>query len=146
MRDMTGGCQCGRVRFTAQVEDGEAHLCHCRMCHRATGGVSAAFKNLPQAAVRWEVEPDFYRSSAIAQRPYCRECGTPLGFRYDTSDRIDLTIGSFDDPAFFFPTANFGIESRLPAWENTSHLPGERAVEHANTVARWREAGLEVPE
>jgi len=41
---MTGGCQCGRVRYTVQIEDDAAYLCHCRMCQRATGGVAAALK------------------------------------------------------------------------------------------------------
>ena len=34
---MEGGCACGRIRFTARIENDEAYLCHCRMCQRATG-------------------------------------------------------------------------------------------------------------
>ena len=146
MREMTGGCQCGRVRYSAQVADDEAYLCHCRMCQRATGGVSIAFKNLAKAEVAWQHEPDWYASSEVATRPFCRECGTPLGFAFNTSDRIDLTVGSFDDPAPFYPTANFGIESKHAAWEDTSHLPSYKVTETASVIARWEEAGLEVPE
>ena len=146
MREMTGGCQCGRVRYAAQVADDEAYLCHCRMCQRATGGVSIAFKNLARAEVAWQHEPEWNASSEVAKRPFCRECGTPLGFAFDTSDRIDLTVGSFDDPAAFFPTANFGIESKHAAWEDTSHLPGHKVVETESVIKRWAEAGLEVPE
>ena len=146
MREMTGGCQCGRVRYAAQVADDEAYLCHCRMCQRATGGVSIAFKNLARTDVTWQHEPDWYASSQVAKRPFCRECGTPLGFAFDTSDRIDLTVGSFDDPSGFVPTANFGIESKHAAWEDTSHLPGHKVVETESVIKRWAEAGLEVPE
>ena len=39
---MDGGCACGRVRFTANIENDEAYLCHCRMCQKATGGFAAA--------------------------------------------------------------------------------------------------------
>ena len=146
MREMTGGCQCGRVRYTAQVADDDAYLCHCRMCQRATGGVSIAYKNLPKADIAWQREPDWYGSSEVAKRPFCRECGTPLGFSFNTSDRMDLTIGSFDDPSAFVPTANFGIESKHAAWEDTSHLPGYKVIETASVIQRWAEAGLEVPE
>jgi hypothetical protein len=146
MREMTGGCQCGRVRYTAQVADEEAYLCHCRMCQRATGGVSIAFKNLSKAEVRWESEPAWYASSPVAKRPFCRECGTPLGFAFNESERMDLTVGSFDDPSPFVPTSNFGIESKHSAWEDTSHLPGTRVTEHPAAIQRWRAAGLEVPE
>ena len=143
---MSGGCQCGRVRYTAQVADDEAYLCHCRMCQRATGGVSIAFKNLAKADVSWEREPDWYASSPVARRPFCRECGTPLGFAFNESERMDLTVGSFDDPSPFYPTENFGIESRHAAWEDTSHLQGHKVTETPSVIKRWDEAGLEVPE
>ena len=64
---MTGGCACGRVRYTASINDDEAYICHCRMCQRATGSVSIAFKNVKQADVAWEHQPDWYESSPIAQ-------------------------------------------------------------------------------
>ena len=145
MSEMTGGCQCGRVRYTAQVADDEAYLCHCRMCQRATGGVSIAFKNLARSEIAWQHEPDWYASSEVAERPFCRECGTPLGFAFNAGDRMDLTVGSFDDPASFYPTENFGIESKHAAWEDTSHLPGTKVTETASVIKRWQEAGLEVP-
>ena len=66
---MSGGCACGRVRFTAQVDDDTAYLCHCRMCQRATGSVSIAFKSMKEDDVRWESGPDWYESSPIAKRP-----------------------------------------------------------------------------
>ena len=101
---MTGGCACGKVRFEADVEDDEAYLCHCRMCQRATGSVSIAFKNMEQAKMRWLSGPDWYESSAIARRPFCRECGTSLGFQFkDGSDKLDLTVAAFDDPSRFKP-------------------------------------------
>ncbi len=48
MRRVTGGCQCGRVRYEVGIADDDAYLCHCRMCQKATGGVAAAFKNVEQ--------------------------------------------------------------------------------------------------
>ena len=145
MREFGGGCQCGRVRYTARITDTQAYLCHCRMCQRATGSPSAAFKNLARADLVWESEPDWYASSPVAKRPFCSACGTPLGFAYNDSDRLDLTVGSFDDPSPFYPTENFGVESRQPAWEDTSHLPGKAASDHEGTIMRWQAAGLKVP-
>jgi hypothetical protein len=138
---MTGGCQCGRIRYTAEIDDFDAYLCHCRYCQRATGGVSIAFKNLAKAAVTWATEPDWYASSPIARRPFCAACGTPLGFEYPDSANMDLTIGSFDDPAPFVPKWNFGVEARLDAWSDTSALPAHRADEYAPALQRWKDAG-----
>ncbi|MBV8683554.1 MAG: GFA family protein, partial [Caulobacteraceae bacterium] len=70
MSTMTGGCQCGRVRYSAEIENDEAYLCHCNYCRRATGGVSIAFKNVPVKSVTWTLEPDWHQSSPIARRPF----------------------------------------------------------------------------
>ena len=144
---VSGGCACGRVRDTAEVEDFDAYLCHCRMCQRATGSVSIAFKNVKAANVSWEGGPDWYDSSPIARRPYCRDCGTSLGFRFkEGGENIDLTVASFDDPSPFRPTSHFGAESIHRAWVNTEGLPETRTDEHKKLVDKWVEAVGKVPD
>ena len=138
---MTGGCACGRVRYTAQVHDDDAYLCHCRMCQRATGSVSIAFKSVKQADVAWAHAPDWYDSSPIAARPYCRECGTSLGFKFrEGSDKMDLTVASFDDPSRFKPKHHFGAESMHRTWLNTEGLPEMRTEDYPVLVDKWVEA------
>jgi hypothetical protein len=144
---MTGGCQCGRVRYHADASKAEAYLCHCRMCQRATGGFAAAFVHLPIEAMTWDAEPNWYASSPIARRPFCSACGTPLGFCFnENASGIDLTFGSFDDPSRFVPTAHAGAESLHEAWLDTRALPRQRSDETESVVSRWRAAWREVPE
>jgi hypothetical protein len=143
---MTGGCACGRVRYTARVEDGDAYLCHCRMCQRATGSVSIAFKTLRKDSVEWAGQPDWYDSSPIAQRPYCRGCGTSLGFAFPDSEKMDLTVASFDDPSRFHPKYHFGAESLHRAWLNTEGLPEHRSDEYQQLVDRWVKATGKMPD
>ena len=142
---MTGGCACGRVRYTATVDGDDAYLCHCRMCQRATGSVSIAFKNVEKAGVVWGREPDWYASSPIASRPYCRECGTSLGFAHPDHHKMDLTVASFDDPSRFRPTSHFGVESMHRAWIDTEGLPEQRADQYQKLVDRWAASGEPMP-
>ena len=146
----TGGCQCGRIRYRVEWQPGghagEGSLCHCRMCQRATGGFAAALVAFPQSAVFWEREPEWYASSAVAKRPFCRECGSPLGFRFVGDDWLELTLGSFDDPAGFVPTHHAGSEGLHEAWVDIAGLPRKRTDESPSTVAAWRAAGMAVPE
>lgn len=138
METVTGGCQCGRVRYEVGIDDDDAYLCHCRMCQRATGGVSIAFKNVKKANVRWlGSEPDWYQSSPIARRPFCATCGTPFGFAFPDSENMDLTVGSFDDPDRFTPVHHFGAESIHEAWIDTSGLKRIRTDENAKLVEKW---------
>jgi hypothetical protein len=116
------------------------------MCQRATGGFAASFVQVPLGAVRWEREPEWYASSPIARRAFCAQCGSPLGFRFNDGQGFDLTLGSFDDPYAFAPSAHAGAESLNEAWIDTSALPRQRSDETASVADRWHAAGLEVPE
>jgi hypothetical protein len=142
---MTGGCQCGRIRYSARIHSDDAYFCHCRMCQKATGGVAAAFVNLLKSDLVWQREPDWYASSAIARRPFCSACGTPLGFDYPDAERIDLTVGSFDDPSRFKPTSHFGAEALHEAWLDTHELPRQRSDDYKSLVERWAKVGQNVP-
>ncbi len=145
-QEMRGGCACGRVRYTAAVEPDEAYLCHCRMCQRATGSISIAFINAKLDGIRWEREPDWYDSSPIARRPYCRQCGTSLGFAFkEGSDKMDLTVASFDNPSPFTPKHHFGAESMHRSWINTEGLPEMRTQDYQKLVDKWVEATGEFP-
>ncbi len=145
--EMGGGCACGRIRYTARVENGEAYLCHCRMCQRASGSVSLAMKNVKKADVRWEREPDRYQSSPIARRGFCSSCGTSLTFEYlEGTDKMDLIVGTFDDPAPFVPNAHFGAESIHRAWLNTEGLPETRSDEYQPLNDRWMKAVGKLPD
>lgn len=145
--DMTGGCACRRVRYAVQIHNDDAYLCHCRMCQRATGAVSVAFKNVKQADVAWEHEPDWYDSSPIGKRPYCRECGTSLGYQYkEGSENMDLTVASFDDPSRFKPMHHFGAESIQRHWLKTEGLPEHRTEDYDVLVKKWIDATGKMPE
>jgi hypothetical protein len=147
IKTLTGGCQCGRIRYAATIANDDAYLCHCRMCQRATGGFAASFVHVPIEGVTWQREPDWYQSSRIAHRPFCSACGTPLGFAYlEDAKGVDLTLGSFDDPSAFVPTEHSGAESMHEAWLDTSTLPRQTSAETASVAGRWKAAGLEVPE
>ena len=143
---MTGGCACARVRYTVSIDNDDAYLCHCRMCQRATGSISIAFKNVKEADVTWDRDPDLYDSSPIAVRPYCRECGTSFGFKFkEGSENMDLTVASFDEPWRFKPKHHFGAESMHRAWVNTEGLPEMRTDEYQKLVDKWVKATGKVP-
>ena len=121
---LTGGCQCGAVRYALYAEP-DVGICHCRMCQKATGGLFLASAGVPLAQFTWtKGEPAVFQSSSVAERGFCRECGTPLFFRYLAKDTIDVTIGSLDDPAAAKPASQVGVESRVPWWRELFELPG----------------------
>jgi hypothetical protein len=121
----TGGCQCGAVRYRVEGPLGNAGFCHCRMCQKAFGNYFAALVGTRKSALHWNKgQPSFFRSSEIVERGFCKDCGTPLTFAYDTKDRIAVSIGSLDHPEAVTPAKQYGMESSLPAFAILHTLPG----------------------
>ena len=100
MTEMSGGCLCGAVRFTAENVETDYHACHCGMCRRWSGGPLLAAS---VGSVRFEGEENIasYESSKWAERGFCSKCGSNLFFRVKAADRYVMCFGAFDDPAPF---------------------------------------------
>lgn len=139
-RTITGGCQCGAVRYRSSAVMDNAHLCHCRMCQKAVGNLFAALVAAPLDAFRWtRGEPSRWRSSAHVDRGFCGDCGTPLFYQDETSGRIGLMIGSLDDPAAFKPVTHDGTEGRMPWLFELAEVPDFGETEQPGQ-AEWAAA------
>lgn len=93
-----GHCLCGAVtvRVTGR-HDPAIGACHCRMCQRWSGGLFLCFE-ADGNAVEVEGPVTRYASSKIAERAFCKNCGSHLWMR-DTGDAdagYDLMPGLFD--------------------------------------------------
>jgi hypothetical protein len=111
---LTGGCQCGAVRYRITAAPEDVHLCHCRMCQKAMGNAFAALAPVRAGTLVWtRGNPAAYASSSTATRQFCAQCGTPLGFRYIGEDRPAITIGSLDNPEAIRPAKHYGTEARV---------------------------------
>jgi hypothetical protein len=127
---MTGGCQCGAVRYALSAEPTDGSICHCRMCQKASGNFFAPLTGVKVAELTWtRGEPAIFKSSELVERGFCRDCGTPLSFRYLDRDRIMVMVGSLDEPARVAIEMQYGVETRLPAFEKLHTLPGAASDE-----------------
>ena len=140
LEPLTGGCLCGRTRYRAAPDHRDGYYCHCRMCQLAFGNTRAAYLNLRKAEVHWLTEPAYYASSKIARRGFCAHCGTPLSFEFLDSERMDLSVGSLDDPSALTPNEHFAVESRIAAWHAADGLKESRLDTNAQIVSRWQRA------
>ncbi len=128
---LTGGCQCGAIRYAIYAMPSEGYVCHCRMCQKAVGGPFLTVAPVALADFAWtRGTPKVYRSSTVAVRDFCGDCGTPLSFRGDGSGRINVTMGTLDEPQKRPPTLQYDLDARMP-W-----------VEHLNAVPGQHDAGL----
>jgi len=128
---LTGGCQCGAIRFAVLAAPAKISICHCRMCQKATGAPFASYADIEKGDFAWtKGTPSAFRSSSIAMRDFCAACGTPLSYRKPGGDIIELLTGSFDYPERVVPTYAVGIESRLAWLDGLNQLAGKSTLDN----------------
>ena len=122
---LSGGCQCGAVRYRAEIIPETAHICHCRMCQKAAGNYFMPLANAKKSA--FEVtrgEISWFASSDPVRRGFCRDCGTPLIFETLSAGHLNVTLGSLDDPKAVQPGGQYGLEAKMPWFAALEVLPG----------------------
>jgi len=119
----TGGCQCGAVRYRAEGEIGLPHVCHCRMCQKASGNYFMPFGGVMYENFSFtRGEPASFQSSATVRRGFCSQCGTPL-FYDGGHGHISITLGSLDDPQSVKPGVQINLSSKIAWFGDLDTLP-----------------------
>ena len=114
MTILSGGCQCGQVRYRADMRPETAHLCHCRMCQKAAGNYFMPLASAVRKSFEVKGGISWFQSSDPVRRGFCAKCGTPLIYDPISSDHLSVTLGSLDNPAAVAPRHESGIEARMP--------------------------------
>ena len=120
----TGGCLCGAVRFQVAGVLRDVVNCHCSMCqklHGSFGAHSKARKSditlIEDRGLKW------HRTSKIAQRGFCKECGSSLFWRPDEQDATGILAGSLDQPTGLNTLGHIFISEKADFYDITDSLP-----------------------
>ena len=149
--EWTGGCLCGAIRYEASEPPNKSGTCHCRICQQWTGSAFNAFTGFPRSALRFTSgEPRIYRSSPIAERGFCPDCGSSLTVRYLESlgadaksgpDQVWVAIGTLDHPEAVSLDYHYGVETQLSWVRFDDDLPRTRCDEDPGLAAAYAAAG-----
>ncbi len=146
----TGGCLCRSVRFETWDEPVSVGYCHCRFCQLATGAPLNAAVIYKKTAIQFFCdEPKKYKSSPIAKRAFCGNCGTTLfttHYAPDEADYYSIRLATMDNPADFPPTMHYGVESQIPWLDINDDLPRIRTDDDSEMQRRWTAVGRPEPE
>jgi hypothetical protein len=136
---LSGGCQCGAVRFRVTGAVRHTSLCHCRMCQKAFAAPYGAFASVAIAGVVWtRGERKRFQSSNAVARGFCGDCGTPLTFEAAVGGKnIALAVCAFDDPGALPPQRQSGMEARLAWLDTVDALPAPTAEDIAADLAKY---------
>lgn len=93
----TGGCLCGAVRYEVSGPLRDIVNCHCEMCQKLHGNFGAHTK-ARKVNIRITKEDGlaWYKSSDVAQRGFCKNCGSSLFWEPFELDATGILAGSLD--------------------------------------------------
>ena len=127
---MSGGCQCGGLRYALHSEPTGGGICHCTMCQKATGSAFATFAGVPNEDFAWtKGAPGTFHSSDVGLRDFCKDCGTSMGFRSKGGARTTIHVGTLDTPDKVKVDRQIGMEGKLHWVEEIAAMPGKTTEE-----------------
>jgi hypothetical protein len=117
---LTGGCNCGGVRFELTSPPLRASYCHCTRCQRRTGAASSPQAQVQPGSVRitqgqdllkaWEPDGGF-------AKVFCAECGSALFSRPPgAAEPYSVRLGAFDEDPGVRPSFRTHVSSAA-SWE-----------------------------
>ncbi len=120
---ISGGCQCGAIRYELSAAPDRVSLCHCRDCQLSAGAPMVSWAMMPKERLKvTKGETRTVNSSGDAFRQFCPTCGTGLFYVNETflPGLVDVQSMTLDDPSAFPPEAQVQVAER-PAWAANLH-------------------------
>ena len=107
---MTGGCNCGAVRFEVTAPLYASTYCHCTRCQRRTGtGASANARALAESfrILQGEDRLRSWKPETGAEKFFCGDCGSAL-FSRNAGDPsfVGVRLGVIDGDPGIRPAAH----------------------------------------
>ncbi|MGB0966495.1 MAG: GFA family protein, partial [Litorivicinus sp.] len=85
------------------------------MCQKAARNLFGTRIGVLVSDLTWtRGEPSKFYSSEGVARGFCANCGTPLFYHNEESERVAVSIGAFDSPSDIALAFELGIEGKLP--------------------------------
>jgi hypothetical protein len=117
---LTGGCNCGAVRYEVTEPLPVASYCHCKRCQRRSGtSVSASAHPAPGSfrITRGEDALRMWKPEDGGEKWFCGTCGSHIYARnLSHPDSIGIRMGTFDTDPGVRPSVRSFVAYAAP-WE-----------------------------
>jgi hypothetical protein len=143
---LTGGCQCGRVRYEINAKPLSAYVCHCTECQRQSGSAFGLSLAVPRdAVVIVSGTPATWRrvleSGRIISCLFCSDCGVRLLHNPERNPRASIVKpGTLDDTTWLKPVGHIWTRSAQP-WvqipQDTVNYEGQPA-DLSRLIEAWQ--------
>lgn len=123
IKQRTGGCLCGSVRFTCTLRAPKLQACHCVQCQRWTGGGPLFVVHIDALDVEDSGTIGRYHASEWGERGFCTKCGSTLFWTIKDRAPDSIVVGLLDDQSGLTMTDEIFVDHRpgwLPEWPDAA--------------------------
>ena len=119
MPQMSGGCLCGKVRYSANAEPMFTGVCHCKTCQKESGTAFNVVVALPQAAMSIQGALKTYArtgdSGQEVRNRFCPDCGSTVAIEPSIMPgAVIIPAGTLDDTSWLQPSMEIYCDSAQP--------------------------------
>ncbi|MFO1158447.1 MAG: GFA family protein [Reyranellaceae bacterium] len=119
MSQMSGGCLCGKIRYTSSAEPVMSAICHCKNCQKQAGTAFSVIVAVPKPALSVSGTLKSYADKGDSGKPvyrnFCPDCGSPVTTIVDAiPDLVFIKAGTLDDTSTLKPTMEIFCSSAQP--------------------------------
>lgn len=130
-----GGCLCGAVRFEVRDPLRDVVNCHCSMCQRLHGNFGPHTKaRKGNITITKDTGLKWYKTSSIARRGFCVECGSSLFWEPFELDATGIIAGSLDNPTGLKTIGHIFVSEKPDFYDITDDLPQYEASSDGELV------------
>ena len=117
-------CLCGGVKIKIKEKLRHVINCHCSQCLK-THGNFAAYTSCSEDRIDFinKKTLKWYRSSKIAKRGFCSNCGASIFYKLLKSENISIAAGMFHNPTKLKTHSNIYTKGRLDYYKLDSKIP-----------------------
>jgi hypothetical protein len=124
-----GGCHCGNIAYTAEVDPEKVGICHCTDCQTLSGSAFRTSVPAPKDAFHIQQgQPKIYVKTAESgtkrAQAFCPECGTSIYSSAVSDPQVfNIRVGTTRQRTELRPKSQGWCRSRLDWVTNLEALP-----------------------
>ena len=119
MAQISGGCLCGKIRYSAAADPIFTGICHCKNCQKTTGSAFGVVVGIPKAALTMQGTPKVFAVNGDSGNPvnynFCPDCGSAIMTTVAVMpDLVLMSAGTLDDNSWVTPRTQIFCDSAQP--------------------------------
>jgi hypothetical protein len=143
---LSGGCQCGALRYEIRAEPTTLYACHCTECQRQSASAFSLSMVVPrQSVVITSGTPKVWRrlheSGRVIDCVFCGDCGARIYHEPERNPAVTIVKpGTLDDTSWLYPVGHIwtGSAQRWPGIPKDTVNYDKQPPEMSRLIAAWQ--------